>query len=350
METKFTKTLLAWHAACGRHDLPWQVRDDWYARILSEVMLQQTQVKTVIPYFERFMAAYPTAADLAAADDEDVMALWAGLGYYSRARNLLKAVRTVMTEWNGECPPDAASLATLPGIGPSTAGAVSAFVNKERSIMADGNAKRVIARVFAIPGHPGLRSFEDAVWKKAGELLPESAEMPAYTQGLMDMGALVCRRNPDCGACPMEDFCLARVRGLQAEIPGRKPRKERPVRHALAWFILDEDAVWVKKQDGRGVWHALWIPPMTEFDPVDGYSMEVPAEFASVVASTKAAPVITHDFSHYRLEIYPVVCRLVPGTVPGGLTRLPLDALDSLALPSPVRAFLSGFEPFDLKP
>lgn len=345
MSSPFTPTLLTWYAQNGRHHLPWQ-KNSWYARLVSEVMLQQTQVATVIPYFERFMNAFPTPRDLARAPDDQVMALWAGLGYYSRARNLLKAVRTVVDDYAGNFPKTAKELTALPGIGPSTAGAVSAFVNNERAVMMDGNAKRVIARVFGIEGYPGQTVFEKQLWAQGLELLPAQAQMPAYTQALMDMGALICKRRPECPACPMSDFCRSYLTGRTAEIPGKKPKKERPVRHAVIVFYFYEDCLWVQKRLDKGVWQDLWVPPMIECEPqADALAvLEAHRELGEPVFRwTEQA--LTHDFSHYRLILYPVVCEMRDGPWRTALTRVAPEQIQAFALPSPIRKLYEKIEP-----
>lgn len=251
-EKLFADAIIGWHEACGRHDLPWQV-EDWYPRLVSEVMLQQTQVVSVLPKYEAFMTAFPTPECLAAAPDDDVMALWAGLGYYSRARNLLKAVRIIVNEMGGRCPETAAELEKLPGLGPSTAGAVAAFAFRERAVMADGNAQRVLARVFMVEGNAAQPGFVKEIRTLAASLLPSSELMPTYTQALMDFGAMLCKRNPDCGACPLADCCGARLAGRVADFPGRKPRRERPVRHAVMVFAFAENGLWLRRRTEKGV-------------------------------------------------------------------------------------------------
>lgn len=354
MDKDFTERLLAWFDIHGRHDLPWQKTSNWYTRILSEVMLQQTQVKTVIPYFEKFLNAYPTPEALAHAHDEDVMALWAGLGYYSRARNLLKAIRTVVFDYEGRCPQTAKALAELPGIGLSTAGAVSSSVFGERAVMADGNAKRVICRVWGIPGYVGQTSFEKAVWAKAEQLLPASERMADYTQALMDIGALLCKRRPECDRCPMQTVCDAYASGSPTDFPAPKPKKVRPIRYARAFFLVGEEQCWVLKKQQKGVWEGLWLPPLVESDdknallgqPWDAFWRPALRE-RMLEAQRAVLPQMMwpHDFSHYRLEIYPSVIELKPGCVPVGfegeaLEPLPFKALDRLGLPSPIRKLL----------
>lgn len=337
---RFTYQLLEWHKSNGRHQLPWQKTDNWYTRLLSEVMLQQTQVATVIPYFERFIAHYPDAQSLAAAPDEEVMALWAGLGYYSRCRNLLRAVREIVFERHSEVPSSAAEWAQLPGVGLSTAGAIASFVTSERAVMCDGNAKRSLSRVFGVEGYPGEKTFESTLWEIAGQLLPESADMPAYTQALMDFGALLCKRKPLCERCPMSEFCFAFRCGRTAEIPGRKPRRERPVRYATARFMFSADSVWLQKRSEKGVWKDLWVPAFSDFtlhDAEEGPRTGVASE--DVLSETRWADFV-HDFTHFRLIVHPVLVELRAGAVPEGMTAVSLDA-PWPALPAPVKTLLT---------
>ncbi len=334
----FTQALLAWYAQHGRKGLPWQVQDTWYTRLLSEVMLQQTQVKTVIPYFERFIEAYPTPEALARASDDDVMALWQGLGYYARARNLLKAVRAIVFDREGVCPTTAVDWATLPGIGLSTGGAIAAFSFKDRAVMADGNAKRVIARAFAIEGYTGERRFEKAVWEKAETLLPEAEAMPAYTQALMDMGALVCKRRPLCDVCPLATQCQAHVQGRETDIPAPKPKKTRPVRYAKLVFYFTQTGLFLKKKtEKKGVWQDLFLPPMVESEDAkvcEGWMPPLPEE--ALIGNPIRLTPHPHDFSHYRLMMNVEAHEVRPETELEGFDFVPFSGLDKVALPAPV--------------
>ena len=221
---EFSPRIVAWQRLHGRHDLPWQNTRDPYRIWLSEIMLQQTQVATVIPYYERFLARFPDVAALAAAAQEDVMPYWAGLGYYARARNLHRCAQEIARDWQGRFPPTAEAIATLPGIGCSTAAAIAAFAYGERSPILDGNVKRVFTRHFGIAGDPSKREVEQRLWALADtqvEVAPD-LDMAAYTQGLMDLGATLCTRGkPACDKCPVADTCVARREGRQAELPTR---------------------------------------------------------------------------------------------------------------------------------
>ena len=297
-EKLFADAIIGWHEACGRHDLPWQV-EDWYPRLVSEVMLQQTQVVSVLPKYEAFMTAFPTPECLAAAPDDDVMALWAGLGYYSRARNLLKAVRIIVNEMGGRCPETAAELEKLPGLGPSTAGAVAAFAFRERAVMADGNAQRVLARVFMVEGNAAQPGFVKEIRTLAASLLPSSELMPTYTQALMDFGAMLCKRNPDCGACPLADCC--------------------------------------------GVWHGLWTPPLRQQDETveSADPLSVCPELEGGILRTIRLEPLVHDFTHYRLIIHSVAVDLAQGFAPEGFELLGEKETASVGMPTPVVKLLT---------
>ncbi|EJX07154.1 A/G-specific adenine DNA glycosylase [gut metagenome] len=308
VKKEFTSILLAWYREHGRYDLPWQKSFDWYPRLLSEVMLQQTQVTTVIPKFEAFIEKYPTPEALACAKDDDVMALWAGLGYYSRARNLLKAVRMVVNELGGICPSTVKELQNLPGIGLSTAGAIASFVFKERAVMADGNAQRVLSRVFLVEGRASETLFKKKIWLLAESLLPEKEEMPAYTQALMDFGALQCTRNPKCDDCPLADICAAKKADRVAEFPGKKIKRERPIRYLAVVFPFFGQEVWLQKKEEKGVWKDLWIPLVKEVEepPIANNIPRICGLTDDVLERCIVFEQLIHDFTHYRVQIYPV--------------------------------------------
>lgn len=350
-EKIFSKTLIDWHLAHGRHDLPWQV-DAWYPRLVSEVMLQQTQVVTVLPKYQAFMTAFPTPDALAQATDDEVMALWAGLGYYSRARNLVRAVRTIVYEKDGQCPRSAAELERLPGLGPSTAGAIAAFTFGERAVMADGNAQRVLSRVFLIEGHAGQTAFVKKIRTLAQALLPESEWMSTYTQALMDFGALLCTRTPNCTDCPLSAVCGARQMDRVRDFPGKKPKKERPVRYAEMVFAFQGEQLWLRRKVERGVWHGLWVPPMLEGDaPITALDisalLRVRQEEVRRVIRLQA---MVHDFTHYRLIIHPVAIDLEQMVRVEGY-QLFNDRTPGVGLPAPVDKLLKVcLEERDLRP
>ena len=257
----FARLVIDWQRRHGRHGLPWQGTRDPYRVWLSEVMLQQTQVGTVLGYYERFLARFPDVAALAAAPLQDVLALWSGLGYYSRARNLHRCAQEVVARHAGRFPGDSATLQTLPGIGRSTAAAIAAFCFGERAAILDGNVKRVLARALGFDGDLGERRQELALWALAETLLPERGIEP-YTQGLMDLGAQVCTRSrPACAACPLSGPCVARAQGRSEAYPVRTRRTRRGERRSTLLWLTQGDAVWLVQRPERGVWAGLWSLP-----------------------------------------------------------------------------------------
>ena len=311
---RFAEKLIGWQRRHGRHDLPWQGTTDPYRIWLSEVMLQQTQVSTVVPYYRRFLAKYPTVQRLAAASEEEVLELWSGLGYYARGRNLHKAARLIARDG---FPRTAEKIAELPGVGRSTAAAIAAFAYGERAAILDGNVKRVLARCF-------LLAEKDALWKQAESLLPQR-EIERYTQALMDLGATICTRaKPRCEACPVSDQCKARRSGRTAEFPPPRERRELPQREAT-WLVLRRNgAVLVEQRPAPGIWGGLWC-----FPELDG---------ARPRGARALAP-IEHGFTHFRLRIRPL---LVDGKTSQRKGRwLRLDEAERAALPAPVKTLLA---------
>ncbi|MGB0721981.1 MAG: A/G-specific adenine glycosylase [Gammaproteobacteria bacterium] len=261
----FATRVLKWFDLHGRHDLPWQRRADPYRIWVSEIMLQQTQVTTVIPYFERFMARFPTVDQLASARADDVLALWSGLGYYARARNLHDAARRICTDHGGVMPRDIDCLQALPGIGRSTAAAILAQAHGDRHAILDGNVKRVLARHAAVSGWPGRSAVGRRLWALA-ELHTPHDRVAAYTQAIMDLGATLCtRRQPRCPQCPVRGDCLARAQGRQHELPEPRPAKPVPVRNRLLLSVRSVDGgVLLERRPDSGVWGGLWSLPEVE--------------------------------------------------------------------------------------
>ncbi|WP_434778669.1 A/G-specific adenine glycosylase [Neisseria sp. Ec49-e6-T10] len=261
----FAQKLVIWQKQSGRHNLPWQVQDPYHVW-LSEIMLQQTQVATVLNYYPRFITAFPNIESLANAKEDDVMALWSGLGYYSRARNLHKAAKQVMSEFQGIFPDTREHLEKLCGIGRSTAAAICAFSFQKREAILDGNVKRVICRVFALDGNPIDKKFEQTLWQKAESLLPESNNMGRYTQGLMDLGATICTRTkPKCLLCPMNDICQAKTQNLIHLLPRKKEKKAVPTK-VLYWLIITNKnkQILLVKRPSKGIWGGLYCLPTFE--------------------------------------------------------------------------------------
>ncbi|MBT0960096.1 A/G-specific adenine glycosylase [Denitromonas sp. IR12] len=338
----FAPRLLDWHRHSGRHDLPWQNTRDPYRIWLSEIMLQQTQVDTVIPYYARFLAAFPDLAALAAAPMEAVMALWSGLGYYARARNLHACARTIMAEHGGRFPATAAEIATLPGIGRSTAAAIAAFSQGERAAILDGNVKRVLCRVFGIEGFPGSLPVEKQLWALAESLLP-AARIGDYIQAQMDLGATVCvRGTPRCAACPLSDDCVAQRTGRERELPAARPRKRPPLRQARLAIIRRGAHVLLEQRPPKGIWGGLLGLPEVEGESVADWLM---TRFG-VCADIIAAEPLRHTFTHFVLDIHPQLVDLPVDTAAqlGAAQQwVPVGTLADQALPAPVRTLLSRY-------
>lgn len=338
--TRFAERIVAWQARCGRHDLPWQGSRDPYRVWLAEIMLQQTQVATVVDYYARFLRRFPDVTRLAAAPLSEVMRLWAGLGYYSRARNLHACARRIVSEHAGRFPRDARALAQLPGIGRSTAAAIAAFCFGERAAILDGNVRRVLARHFGIEGSPGAAAVERRLWQLAETLLPQRRSMAAYTQGLMDLGATVCtRRRPDCPACPVASTCVALRTGRVAELPAPRPRKPVPIRHARMLVALHGDAVLVEQRPPAGLWGGLLALP--QFD--SAAALRAALRTLDDGARARRLPARRHAFTHFTLRFVPYVValpRIAARAAEPGALWLPLAQIETAALPTPIRALL----------
>jgi len=338
--TGFAGRLLRWQRTHGRRGLPWQASRDPYRIWLSEIMLQQTQVATVIPYYERFLERFPDAASLARAPLDEVMRLWSGLGYYSRARSLHAAARAVGAQ-GGRFPRTRAALEDLPGVGRSTAAAIASLAYGAREAILDGNVKRVLARHFAVAGEPGEPKVARELWALAESLLPER-DNARYTQALMDLGATVCRpRAPECGRCPVALTCAARRDDAIERYPGRKARKALPVKRTAMLLLVHHGRVLLEKRPPSGIWGGLWsLPEMRSgVDPAAYCEMRYGARLASV---EKLRP-LTHGFTHFSLRIRPVRCQvgtLEPRAAEPGYTWLEPAEAASGAVPAPVRRLL----------
>jgi A/G-specific adenine glycosylase len=304
---RFRASLLAWFDRHGRKTLPWQIARSPYRVWISEIMLQQTQVATVIPYFQRFVARFPDVAALAAAPLDEVIALWAGLGYYARARNLHKAAQAVMDLHSGEFPADIEALQNLPGIGRSTAGAILSLGMGRRAPILDGNVKRVLCRSAGLEGWPGETRVDRELWRLSEQYTP-TERVADYNQAMMDLGAMVClKRAPVCVACPLCAACVARRDGLTDAIPAPKPRREQPVRRCLMLVLLNgRGEVWLEKRPPVGIWGGLTSLPEFEGE----------AELLAWCArrnidptGMERLPQRRHTFSHYHLDFVPVVVR-----------------------------------------
>jgi len=333
---KFVRHLVGWQKTHGRHDLPWQKTRDPYRIWLSEIMLQQTQVQTVIPYYARFLERFPSISALATAPLADVLELWAGLGYYARARNLHACAQVIANEYQGHFPKSASELSKLPGIGRSTAAAISTFAFGQRAAILDGNVKRVFCRVFGITGIPTSSAVDRQLWQLAETLLP-AKNVEAYAQGLMDLGATCCTRTKaQCTRCPMVDFCDAYRTGRVAELPHRKTRPTLPIRSSQVWLIRDDSHVWLERRQACGIWGGLLSLP-------DADSVELPRDAQKVDTLD-----VRHKFTHFELQAEVTRYRIRTTDSPTAknchreLDAYPLAQAKDLALPTPWRKLLAN--------
>ena len=334
--------LIAWHKRHGRHDLPWQRSRDAYAIWLSEIMLQQTQVGTVIPYYERFLKQFPTVQALAQAPLDAVLTLWSGLGYYSRAHNLHRAAGMVVDCYGGTLPADPALLQALPGIGRSTAAAICVFSYDGRHAILDGNVKRVLARYRGVRGYPGDAKVQEKLWRKAEALLPARRGIASYTQGLMDLGASLCaRRDPQCARCPLRVDCVAHLRGLTGRLPDRKPSRVLPQRETMMLVLRDAGEILLEKRTAKGIWGGLWSLPEVSHTSEVAVALK---RYGVRVLATTALPLLAHGFTHFKLAIEPLLLEVKKSKrnapVAPGVMWLPAAAAVSAAIPAPVRKII----------
>lgn len=340
----FAARLLDWYRIHGRHALPWQRPRSPYRVWLSEIMLQQTQVATVIPYFERFIAELPDLPSLAGASSDNVMRLWSGLGYYSRARNLHAAARICLERYGGELPADQDTLMSLPGIGRSTAGAILAQAFGRKAAILDGNVKRVLSRSHGVEGFPGTSAVERELWRLAEALLPEH-DLAAYTQAIMDLGAAVCTRTrPNCRQCPLRSDCVALASNRVLELPTPRPTRTLPERECHWLLVIDgKDRVLLEKRPPRGIWGGLWSLP--EFSDATSLRTAVSLRFGRGYGELQPLPLVRHVFSHYALTAQPLRCRIngVTSTIADGDSERWIDSgtLPAVGLPQPIRRLLT---------
>jgi A/G-specific adenine glycosylase len=339
----FSDKVLRWFDKHGRHDLPWQQKRTLYRVWLAEIMLQQTQVATVIPYYQRFLKSFPDLASLISASLDDVLVLWAGLGYYTRARNLHKAACVIDQQYQGHFPEQFEAVLALPGIGRSTAGAILAQALDQRHVILDGNVKRVLCRYFAIEGWSGRREVENRLWEEAEACTPHKS-LADYTQAIMDLGATVCTRSaPACSACPLQQGCLAHDTKRVSELPTPRPRKQLPVK-ATRMLLLTNSCgeILLEKRPPSGIWGGLWSLPEMELEE----SIEVVCmrRWGYETDSSEDIPSLRHTFSHYHLDITP--CRVkvrdsAIGVRDSGLQQWCDSAgIETLALAAPVAGLL----------
>jgi A/G-specific adenine glycosylase len=346
-QTPFAAAILAWFDRHGRKDLPWQQQPTPYRVWVSEIMLQQTQVKTVIPYYQRFMQAFPDLRALAAAPLDQVLHHWSGLGYYARARNLHRAAQRIRDDHAGQFPEDIEVVMRLPGIGRSTAGAILSLACGQRHAILDGNVKRVLARFHAVEGWPGKTAVLEQLWTLAEAATPPR-DVAAYNQAMMDLGATLCRRGtPECPRCPLQSGCRACQRGRQGEFPAPRPRRDLPARSVHMLLLSGSDgAVYLERRPASGIWGGLWSFP--EFDTeaalldwCDQRNIPLPEQLETWQA-------LRHTFSHFHLDITP--CRLQlknPGfsvMEGGGAVWYNTGQSEALGLAAPVQRLLAQLQ------
>lgn len=319
----FSQRLLAWFAQYGRKDLPWQHNPTAYRVWVSEIMLQQTQVSTVIPYYQRFMQAFPELQSLAAAPLDAVLQHWTGLGYYARGRNLHRSAQRLCADFDGELPQDLATLQSLPGIGRSTAGAILALAYGQRQPILDGNVKRVLCRYQALEGWPGKTEVSQQLWALSEALTPHT-QVGAYTQAIMDLGATLCTRSrPTCALCPQQDFCQAHLAKQESLYPTPKPRKSLPTKHTFMLMLQNAEAeIFLQRRAEQGLWGGLWSFPECEKE-ADIYTW-CWTQLNVRVSDYQRWQTFRHTFSHYHLEIVPLHIQL-PSTVQEN-DKLPLNS------------------------
>jgi A/G-specific adenine glycosylase len=339
----FADRVLAWFDVHGRKDLPWQHPRSPYRVWVSEVMLQQTQVATVIPYFERFIARFPDIAALASADADDVMSHWAGLGYYARARNLQRAAQLVVEKHGGELPRDFEALHALPGIGRSTAGAILAQSHDQRHAILDGNVKRLLSRYHAVEGWPGLPAVQRKLWAFAEQHTPHE-RMVDFTQAMMDLGATVCARRPRCEVCPLSDDCRAHALKQERAFPAARPKRARPARETRMLLLSRGGEILLERRPPAGIWGGLWcLPELSQQQTPRRYCERIGINAGRFTRLGS----VQHGFTHFDLTIRPLHAKVRAGSSrvaePGALRwhKLRDFAADSApGVPAPVRKLL----------
>lgn len=338
-----TKTLITWHTAHGRHDLPWQNTRDAYRIWLSEIMLQQTQVSTVIPYYQRFLKTFPSITELADAAQDEILHLWTGLGYYARARNLHKTAQIIRDEYQGEFPNTFEQVIALPGIGRSTAGAILAFSQNQPHAILDGNVKRVLTRVYAVEGWYGKKSVENTLWEYAEANTPHRQNVAQYTQAIMDLGAMVCTRaKPSCSHCPLTTVCVAYQTNRTRELPHSKPKTDKPTKHTAMLIVKNNyNEVLLRQNPPSGIWGGLWCLPQVDLTE---YSVNDEINYSTYVLEvTDIKPKIKHTFSHFDLTISPISCgiKTTQGVSETNEIWYNLETPQAIGLPAPIKKILA---------
>ncbi|MDB5844351.1 MAG: A/G-specific DNA-adenine glycosylase [Polaromonas sp.] len=347
--SSFANEVVRWQQSHGRNSLPWQNTRDPYRVWLSEIMLQQTQVATVLAYYDRFLQRFPAVGELAAASEDEVMSLWSGLGYYSRARNLHRCAQDVMALHHGQFPASAEQLQTLQGIGRSTAAAIASFCFGQRVAILDGNVKRVLTRVLGFSGDLAQAAQERALWSLATELLPHddlAQTMPRYTQGLMDLGATICTgRQPKCLLCPVQALCRGRAQGSPEQYPVKTRKLKRSAQSiSLLWAQRPDGSVWLEKRPATGIWSGLYCLPV--FDSDDAFRSLLPEHLAGRV---EALPAFVHVLTHKDLHLSPWIAGFqADQPMPEAMLSesrpaawFSPEAWPALGLPAPIRKLLA---------
>lgn len=339
--TEFSLALLDWFESHGRKDLPWQQNPTPYRVWVSEIMLQQTQVKTVIPYYEQFMATFPDARALAEAAEDEVLHLWTGLGYYARARNLHKAAKLLIETYQGGFPSTIEAVTQLPGIGQSTAGAILSFSRQQRHAILDGNVKRVLSRYEGVEGWPGKAQVTQQLWQLAEKHTPEE-KADRYNQAIMDLGATLCTRSkPRCKDCPVQSHCYAFKNDKVTELPAKKPKKEKPIKEGWMLVLECPKGFWLYKRPSSGLWGGLWSLP--EFESKETLDKSLALHDLGKDTLQPLAP-FRHTFTHFHLDIRPM--RIQLQKAPDGLSlqngewHQPLKKNSQIGLSAPVKKLL----------
>ncbi len=349
-EFDFSSLLISWQKQYGRHNLPWQKSKDPYRVWLSEIMLQQTQVATVIPYYDRFLTRFPNIETLADASIDSVMAEWSGLGYYSRARNLHQCANLIVQQYGGIFPSEPNLLEKLPGIGRSTAAAIAVFSFGKRAAILDGNVIRVFSRIFGIDEYAGNKAVKDRLWELAESLLPEK-ELASYTQGLMDLGATVCvRSKPSCHICPFSRYCHAFREGKTAELPTKKPVKKLSEKQVFMLVFIKENKVLLEKRPASGIWGGLLsFPELTNFTSSEVQKLPDKMRFLEKVRDYEVLESFTHTFTHFKLQVTPVLINFSKKKekqTEESYIWYALENISEAPLPSPVKKLLKKIQSF----
>jgi len=347
--TYFSRDVLAWFDQHGRKDLPWQKNITAYRVWVSEIMLQQTQVTTVIPYFETFMQRFPTVEALAEAPQDDVLHLWTGLGYYARARNLHKCAERISSEFSGKFPSDIDKLIELPGIGRSTAGAICSIAFKKRAAILDGNVKRVLARYHCVAGWPGKTDVQKTLWQHAEQHTPQK-RCNHFSQAMMDLGATLCTRTkPACERCPLQAGCEAFAQGTPTNFPGKKPKKDKPIKAAQLLMIRNLNGeILLEQRPSQGIWGGLWSFPELDADECPKAHCE---QFYTNASRIEIWDSYRHTFSHYHFDICPVLIYLskdIQSVADNNTRWVNVAQPGKLGLAAPVKKLLQNLA--DLEP